>query len=443
MLRMAFFSTNRILEFFKMLIQKESLSFFFAGICVILIPLYTKFLPPFVILWAISRILETFSNHKDKDNWPEVPRKNLILIALFLALFFWEAVGLLYSKNLSNGLNIVFSRLSLLVFPLLFIFPGRRIVNQGKTLFRLFAGGTTLFIIFCFLYAAFRSISFIGGQFVFNTHPPEGYWMSYFFSPYFSAIQHPSYMAMFVILSIWIVLETILSEGMKKQQKVMWTLSGVILLTSIYFLSSRAGFIALFISLPIYILFTVRSRKKILYTGTLLLFLLIGGFLVARTNERVKIVLEQISNGAFNEKVASDSRILIWKSSINIIRNSPLIGVGIGDVRDELMKEYSKTGNEDLLLSRYNAHNQFLEVSLEGGLIGLAILVLIIGYMTFYAISERNLLYGLFIVLIFTFFLFESVLYRFAGVSFFSLFSFLLIHNNINKNNKLIDNQNQ
>jgi O-antigen ligase len=443
MLRMAFFSTNRILEYVKMQIKNESLSFYFASVSVILIPVYTKFLPPFVILWAISRILETVSNHKDKDYQLPVPRKELILIALFLVLFFWEAVGLLYYENLSNGLNNVFSRLSLLIFPLLFVFPGRQIINRGNVLLRFFAGGTTLFIIFCLFYAAFRSVSFAGGQIIINTHPPEGHWFSYFYAPYFSVFQHPSYVAMFVILSIWIVLNTIFSESSKKLQKVLWIISGIILLTSIYFLSCRSGFLVLFISFPIYFLFKERSKRKFIYAVTILVFLLTGGFLIVRTNERVKIILEQISDGSFNEKVAGDSRILIWKSSINIIRNSPLIGVGIGDVRDELMKEYSKMGNEDLLLNRYNAHNQFLEVTLEGGLIGLAILVLILGYMTYYAISERNLLYGLFIVLIFIFFQFESVLYRFAGVSFFSLFSFLLIYNSLNKNNKLIDNQNQ
>jgi O-antigen ligase len=415
-----------------MQVKEESLSFFFACVSVILIPLHTKFLPPFVVLWTISRIIEISVNHTNKIILPEVPRKNLILIVLFLALFFWEATSLIYSDNLINGLNIIFSRLSLLIFPLLFIFPGRRIVNQGKTLLQLFAGGTTLFITFCFLYATFRSITYVGGQFVFNPHPPEGYWMSYFFSPYFSVIQHSSYTAMFVILSIWIVLETILLGGIKKKQKVMWIISGVILLASIYFLSSRAGFLAFFLSMSLFFLFTIRSRKKIFYTGTLLLFLLLGGFLVARTNERVKIVLEQISNGSFSEKIANDSRILIWKCSINIISNNLLVGVGIGDVRDELVKEYSKKGDKDLILNRYNAHNQFLEVSLEGGLIGLAILILIIGFMTYYAISEKNTLYGLFIGLIFTFFLFESVLYRFSGISFFSLFSFILFNINMN-----------
>jgi hypothetical protein len=44
-----------------------------------------------------------------------------------------------------------------------------------------------------------------------------------------------------------------------------------------------------------------------------------------------------------------------------------------------------------------------------------------------FAIKDRNILYGAFIMIVLIFFSFESMLSRFAGNSFFGLFSFLLI----------------
>jgi O-antigen ligase len=156
-------------------------------------------------------------------------------------------------------------------------------------------------------------------------------------------------------------------------------------------------------------------------------------FPIIRSNERVKIVLNEISNGSLKQKAIQDGRVIIWRSALRISRNNLILGVGIGDVRTELMKEYQRIGDKDLIENNYNVHNQFLEVLLENGIIGLMFFLAILGCMLMIMLNEKNLLYGLFIFMMIVFFIFETVLYRFAGITFFSLFSFLLLH--IPKNN--------
>ena len=82
-----------------------------------------------------------------------------------------------------------------------------------------------------------------------------------------------------------------------------------------------------------------------------------------------------------------------------------------------------------------NAHNQYLEVFLGTGLIGLLIFISILTYMIYLFKLKRNLLFGLYISIILIFFLFESILNRIAGVTFFSLFTFLLLY--LEDNNSL------
>jgi O-antigen ligase len=152
-----------------------------------------------------------------------------------------------------------------------------------------------------------------------------------------------------------------------------------------------------------------------------------------RKNDRVNYFLRGfLSKDKINLR-DQDERILVWESAVKIVKNNLVVGVGIGDVQSELVSEYLNSGEDKLARQRLNAHNQFLEVLLEGGVIGFSIFLSILGFMIYIAINEKNLLYGLFILMMFVFFMFESILNRLAGVSFFSLFSFVLLHMPHNK----------
>jgi O-antigen ligase len=112
---------------------------------------------------------------------------------------------------------------------------------------------------------------------------------------------------------------------------------------------------------------------------------------------------------------------------MNPIKKHLILGVGTGGVDTVMREEYKRIGNEKFLNERYNLHSQYLEVLLENGLIGLLIFMAMISAMVFTAFSQKNLLYGIYILTIMFFFLFETGLNRLPGVSFFSLFSLLLI----------------
>lgn len=409
----------------KSILEKETLSFIFACACIIILPVYVWYIPPFMILWGLSRILECRRNRIHPFRLNGYPTW---LFILFIVFYFWQLVGIIYSDNIKTGWNIFFSRLSLFLFPFVLVIPGEKILRNVKLLLKLFAGSTTLFILCCFVHAFYKSISFQNGILVFNQHPPEGYWMSYFYGSYFSINQHPSYLAMYVIVSVFIAFESWLDKKIKIFGRVVWLMIGIFLLISIYFLSSRSGILSTVLLVPIYFFYKLK-RKGLIITLSILV-ILFALLPIIRTNERVKLGLDAISNGSFEQNAIQDGRVIIWRSALRIIRNNLIFGVGIGDVKTELMKEYQRVGDQDLIEKNYNVHNQFLEVLLENGVIGLMFFLAILGYMLTIMFYEKNLLYGLFLMMIIIFFMFETVLYRFAGVSFFALFSFLLLHLN-------------
>jgi O-antigen ligase len=136
-----------------------------------------------------------------------------------------------------------------------------------------------------------------------------------------------------------------------------------------------------------------------------------------------------------------ESRLEIWKSSLNIARDNFVFGVGTGDIQDELNKEYKEPGNTGLdNANNLNAHNQLLEVLLENGFIGIVFFLSLFVMMTYIAVKEHNHIYLMFNIIVFVSFMFESMLNRLAGVSFFSLFSFMLLYAGSNKQNHQIKN---
>ena len=74
---------------------------------------------------------------------------------------------------------------------------------------------------------------------------------------------------------------------------------------------------------------------------------------------------------------SSASRILIWKSSLELIMNKPIIGYGSGDVKDLLIYKYLQNGYFGIAEKKLNAHNQFLQTQLASGIFGLLMLLFI------------------------------------------------------------------
>jgi O-antigen ligase len=200
------------------------------------------------------------------------------------------------------------------------------------------------------------------------------------------------------------------------------------LLVSLYFISSRAGILAGILLIPVYFFIRLRKLKRSRLTFLVILAALTVSFPLLLKNQRVQYLYDKLTRQETVGENKQEPRMIIWKSSFRLIKENILFGVGIGDVRNELANDYEDLGEEDMAQKRLNAHNQFIEVLLENGIIGLVLFLVILSFMTYFAVKDKNLIYGMFLFIILLFFMFETILYRFAGVSFFALFSFLLLY---------------
>jgi O-antigen ligase len=402
----------------------QLISYYSVIIIVALIPTYVWFIPPFMVLWGISWVL---SSHVIKENL-NINRYAVIVFSFFMLFCLWQLIGITYSLDRQTGLRFFFSRLSLLLFPLVLVVPASKIRENINLILRLFVVSTTTYVLLCYIISFYRSISIINGGLMFNPHPSDAPWTSYFYGYYFSYNQHASYFSLYVMVSAFIALESFADRRLKLYQRIYWLIDSLFLISSVYLLSSRTAFLLYILLVPAYLFIRFRDKVKLVVSVFLFLFVLSIGIIATLTNWKTREIIDSTFNGKFKEIVVRDGRFVIWKAALNPIRKNILFGVGTGAVDSVMKEEYLKIGNKELIKGKYNLHNQFLEVLLENGIIGLLLFLAILSSMIYTAISQRNLLYAVFIIEILIFFLFETGLNRLPGVSFFSLFSFLLIY---------------
>jgi O-antigen ligase len=412
----------------KMLLKKISGDdiVYVSVICIaFLLPIHYEYIPPFMILMVIGW-LSAKINNKEHISGILTSKSNNIILILFLIFFIWQALTVIYSENVSLACSNVFARLSLVIFPLVLYNPGEKVKNGVNRFLRIFACSTALFILYRVIIALTKSISFSSAGIVFHPNPPDQFWVNYFLEREFAGSLHPTYLSMFVVISALIAFENFSYTGLSIIKKACWLLLGILMLFSLYLVSSRASVLAAIIVIPVYSVIKAAKNKRYRWIWIFLLLLLGSLIPLIKTNEKFGNLVKNLTS-AKHLLNNQEERIFVWQSAVTKIKQNYLFGVGIGDVRTELTKEYQIRGQAELATKRLNAHNQFLEAFLEGGILEILILISIIVTMVHIAFHQKNLLYGLFTLMMIVFFMFETTLYRLAGIAFFSFFSFLLI----------------
>ena len=414
----------------------RKLNYYLTVIILVLIPLYYWYLTPFMILYCIIFLAGLINK---TINFQRLPVKNKQLFYCFILFYVWQSIGMIYSEHYHEGLRNITLRLPLFLFPVILVSPDLIIKQKINKLLKIFSLSTFLYVLFCFVFALYKSLEIKGGSLNFNPHPDEFPWLNFFYGADFAIFQHPSYLSMYILLSIFIGFEVLFEKQDSKINKLFWLLVSLILIVSVYLLSSRAAIITSVITIPSYFIIKLISGeiKKIWWIGVCLGAIIL--FITLLSNPRLQLLLNQSSDQELIDKALKESRISIWNASVILIKENLILGVGTGDIQNELNEEYQRMGKRDLYKDKeLNAHNQFIETTAENGLIGLVLLLSVFGLMFRVAVLNRNILYLMFVLIILISFMFETMLNRLAGLAFFSVFSFLLL----NVGRRHIDNKN-
>ncbi len=399
------------------------------------IPLHDRLVPPVIALIGLNWLLEL----KFAEKLIRLRNQNLKKYILpQILLYLTYGLGIIYSTQITGSSGALFDmevKLSLILFPLFFItidLSGIGVLLIKKVL-QSYLYGCLASSILLINFAVVR---------YFERNDPSA-----FFYKNLSMSHHPSYLALFFTFAIAIILVWLIRKEHKNAFK-----RNVVLLLVLHFgllivlLSSKAGILGLgFTCVIIVVYFLLREKQKakpaIVYT----LFTLIGfGVLLSffpASFDRFYSAKKSIENQEIPDNQKSDgsvARLMVWKSSIEIIKENFIFGVGTGDVKTELFKKYKEKSIDQALKDQLNAHNQYLQTFVAIGFTGLILLLSSLLLLIIYGVKKRNVLLVLLVGMFAFHLLVESMFERQAGVVFFAFFTGLLIFSGFPENDESV-----
>ena len=352
-----------------------------------------------------------------------VSKENRVLLALPL-YFIVLCVSLIYTTHLNEGLDLTIRSASLFFFPLIFLYVKEDAATVKRLFDFLLVGIVISFFINLFfgLYSCYEVISSktIIGNDIEETISTFLYALKqggeYLIGTEFSKMVNPNYISLYILL--------VLSYYLKnKMTTKLQTFVLIILFLYLFLLASRAAYLILFIMCLI-LIFNIKDNSK---KYTMVIMMLLGTALFI-SNSRVFNSYKEYKKPT-SEEVSSTTiektRLLTWYSAWQLIKQSPLIGYGVGDANEVLIEKYKELNYIRNYRNRYNAHNQFLQTYLQTGFIGFSILLYIFVLLGIRLQRSKNE-FLVFIVLTISI-LFESMLVRFNGIVFLSIIIPLLL----------------
>ncbi len=371
------------------------------------IPLHVKLIPLLIVFVLIT----SFINGSLKSG-----KKKNISILLFTLLFIVYAISLSYSDNLKYGLADIETKLSLLLFPIAFFISKIDFKKNLNTILKWFVLGNLFASTVCIIDAVYH--------FVLNGEETELMYAK------LSFFHHPSYFSLYLNLALIICIYYSFKKVylILNNQKVT-TLACFVFSLFIILLSAKTGIITLFLIIFITLFYWIKKSKAYLKSIVVLLLLSITLTVVYNASTSFKTRIDEFANTLTNSNKSKTStstmRIAAWKTSVDLIKTSPIIGYGVGDVKDKLIKSYVKQNLIELAEKKLNAHNQFLQTFLAVGLIGGLLFCCYFIFPLYFSFKLKYSIYLAFILLfainIFT----ESMLERIAGVVFYAFFNSL------------------
>lgn len=353
------------------------------------------------IVFSIPIVVKNFQIKQFIKNWG--------LIFLCIYFFCHALVLIIFADNLNEFIKI--KKLLPFVFLPIILFSSRdKLFNSKQVLhnfYKFYVHTALLSFIMSFIYGTYRAL-FIGTSF-------NSIYITYNELSTLFGVQ-PIYLAVFYLMAILFCMKFI-EETPRDNKRYLYFI--FILSIAIILLSSRTSILMLFIII-VYKLFKsilkLKTKKALIAIPIIVITSVVLIQMIPTLKSRT---LE------FNKNIASYSglefRTKLWKNSYMVFQQSPIYGFGFYKSQDQLIKQYKKTNFRRALINDFNTHNQYLQSSVDAGIIGLLSLLIILIHLIYY--SKPDFLQLWFSIIIIISLVSESFLNRQYGILFFTFFA--------------------
>lgn len=139
------------------------------------------------------------------------------------------------------------------------------------------------------------------------------------------------------------------------------------------FNATRGAWLAVAIVSAVLLIYYMFKNKRNLAVS-IIFVALISTFLV--NNPKFMHRLDTIDD--FDKYQSNTERILIWQSAWNMFKDHPILGVGLGQYTENYQQKYISPQAKEPKLG--HAHNNFMQMLAENGIVGFAGFVIMFGY---------------------------------------------------------------
>lgn len=216
----------------------------------------------------------------------------------------------------------------------------------------------------------------------------------------------------------------------KKQhhkKALYWAIIGVGLIVYVHFIAVRSGMMAMYAAFLVWLLIElVQVQKKWTLLGLLLIFLLIPMVSIykmptlKRKIDYMSWDIQQFIQG--KKSISSDSRRLhSMAGGWEVYKSSPWIGVGVGDLKDEMTQYFEKQNAEYVFFP----HNQYLFFLAATGILGFIVFLFCNLFPIFYQRAYMlTPLMGIQVIMLLSFFV-ENTIENAIGVAIYAFFAIM------------------
>ncbi|GAA4298941.1 O-antigen ligase family protein [Nibribacter koreensis] len=356
----------------------------------------------------------------------------------FFLLFLLSAISFFYSANKEDALSALAVRLPFLLFPL--VFSTSNISEKHlHFLLRLFVYLCALVCLGCLL---FRVYTFLYGNQDAN----------YFYNEGLISItkKRVVFFGGYVSFSIFICGYFLLKDAVTRLEKILLAVVAVFLFLILFLLAVR---MVLLITLAVgmaTVFIKLMQRRRYVLAGTGVAMMVLAFVALLQLFPQTKSRFQSIGNlkysfanqnklDHFNAANQAENwngltlRMAKWRCALDVIEQNPLIGVGVGDVKDEIVQAYQNRGFLYAVQNRFDPHNQFLEITMATGIMGLLVFVWLLYHSLHLFWRTQNWMAMAFMVLLLFSSMTESLLRTQEGVAFYIFFWCLFVAYSLSK----------
>ena len=357
-----------------------------------------------IIFWVLSAVMALVFIFKEKRKIRFLISFPAILLPLLYLLL---AAGLLWSSNLKMGGKIMEEKLTLALLPLVFMLVPMEKVSKNFVKLAFVLGC----IISCLSMELIASSNFI----------EKGDQSIYFYTAFSSPFGHPTYISMYINLSLLFLLEFYLYQNFIKMKGVFFILLNVLFILCLIQLSARTSQATTLLTYALAIFYFIRTAKITFSKKVHLVCIVVFALFTFVGSQKLytRITSDVKPKDGFT---STSSRFEVWKEAGLLLKEHWLWGAGTGDIKDVLMAGYEKSHFQYGLKYKLNPHNEFLQIWISVGIIGFLIYLLALLYPIWKYVFLAEFCLSLFPIIVFMNSLTESVLENQYGILFFSFF---------------------